>query len=95
MDALATLAKLDALCALDAPAEVSVEPIPRRWAKSWFDQERQVYRIALHPACTQSEIESEAIMHEWAHCMTTCDCLLPHCKHWGECYARCVSACEE
>ena len=57
---------------------------------------RTVALKRLHPPLAKdADFFAEVFMHEWAHCRTACDCVDPHCEHWGVEYAACYRACIE
>lgn len=87
-----TLAKLSTRCPLPFPVKVEIEPIEGYWGLSWFDEDACMFRIVVNPHCSEAEMYAETLRHEWAHCMTTCECEDPHCDHWGAAYAQCYRA---
>lgn len=90
-----TTALLATRCPLPFPVEVTIEPIAGYWGQSWFDDEACTYRIRINPKCSEPDLYRETLVHEWAHCMTTCECDDDHCEHWGVNYAACYRATVE
>lgn len=93
--AMNTASLLAARCPLPFPVEVTIEPLSGFWGQAWFDDERCVYRIVVNPKCSEPDLFRETLIHEWAHCMTTCECEDDHCEHWGVHYAACYRATVE
>ena len=93
--AMNTVANLSARCPLPFPVNVEIQPIAGYWGLSWFDEEAGVYRIRVNPICSEPDLFAETLRHEWAHCMTTCECYDDHCEHWGVNYAACYRATVE
>lgn len=90
-----TAALLATRCPLPFPVKIEVEPIAGYWGQSWFDDEACTYRIVVNPQCSEPDLYAETLRHEWAHCMTTCECEDDHCEHWGVNYAACYRATVE
>lgn len=90
--AMNTSALLAARCPLSFPVRIEIEPIAGYWGKSWFDAQACEYRIVVNPQCSEQDLFRETLIHEWAHCMTTCECDDDHCEHWGVNYAACYRA---
>lgn len=86
---------LDTHCPLDAHVVITIAPVVGRWGESWYDEAEDVYRIVVSPLAKDADFFAEVFMHEWAHCRTACDCVDPHCEHWGVEYAACYRACIE
>lgn len=88
------LAALDAAVPLDAAVRVILRrPSEELLARCWFDSALQCYYLQFDPAA--GELAALAVIHEWAHCATACDCTEEHCDHWGVQYARCLRASEK
>lgn len=83
---------LDAKCPLDEHVVISIEPTPGFWGQSWFDEDKCEYRINVNPVCREPDLFRETVIHEWAHCLTKCECADDHCEHWGIHYAECYRA---
>jgi len=90
-----TAAILDAKCPLDAPVLIQVEPLGLNWGDARFDEEQQRYVIRLDTTMLDSAFYETVLLHEWAHCLTECNCPSDHCGHWGSNFARCYRAIME
>jgi len=91
-ETFAVAQQLDTLCPLDHPVKINVKPLQGLWGESWFDETEQVYIIEINPAAEGPDGYADTLSHEWAHCMTKCECEDPHCEHWGAHYAQCYRA---
>lgn len=84
------IASLDSLAPLSAPVSISFLPVVKNNGVSWYDDAAQCFVITITPRRDCLDLMVEALKHEWAHCLTECDCTEEHCDHWGAAFARCT-----
>lgn len=92
MDIQDCLAALDSKVPLSAPVTFSLLPVMNKHGTSWFDDKAQCFVITISPNRYALDLMAVALMEEWAHCLTECDCIDEHCDHWGAAFARCKRA---
>ena len=91
-ETIAVIETLSQKCPLSHFVNIKVAPVNDRWGESWFDDKTGVFNITLNPNAEGPDGYVNTIIHEWAHCMNSCECEDPHCDHWGVCFAQCYRA---
>ncbi len=73
---------------LPMPLRIIVCPLKDKWGDSYFDENTCEFVIRLSPTPADPDFLRCIVIHEWAHCLTQCKCVDPHCCHWGVNFAR-------